>query len=507
MKATRRMCLTVPMMALALFMSVSCTSDDMMENLVEQPTGEERAPKRAVMNLQGGVIPFDAAATRSESEDWTDGAKVYLQFTVGTSRIDGIAVYDADAVSWTVEYYGELAECGETKCEAYYFENTGEADHLGVALNEHSIIYADKAGAYMFEDNTLTVIANLVPMTGRIRFKGEAAETYTFTGIKHYTGYDIRTNSFTETQKEYNGTVPTDGYTPYYYGRFVDETKKTIAFDDNRHNMTYAKTLNENALAVGRSGCLNIPTLNSRSGWTVVSGEDFTVSGVKFRMVKVHKGTFSMGSTVDSNEKPVHSVTFSNSYLIGETEVTQELWLAVMGENPSYFSGDKKPVEKVSWNDCQSFITKLNAKTGRNFRLPTEAEWEFAARGGNLSKKYTYSGSNTIDDVAWYYVNSSENLSSSDANYGTHEVKTKQPNELGIYDMSGNVWEWCQDWYSSSYSSGSQTDPTGPTSGSYRVRRGGGWNVDATYCRVAYRHYSTPTNSYYCSGFRLALSN
>ena len=306
-------------------------------------------------------------------------------------------------------------------------------------------------------------------------------------------------------EKEHTATVPQDGYTPYYYGYFVDETKKTINFDDNRNNMTYAKTLNENALAVGRSGCLDIPTLNNRSGWTVVSGEDFTVSGVKFRMVKVHKGTFSMGSTVSSSEKPVHSVTFSKSFSIGETEVTQELWVAVMGENPSYFSGDKKPVDKVSWENCQKFISKLNAKTGRNFRLPTEAEWEFAARGGNLSKKYEYSGSNTVDDVAWYYENSSKDLASSDPNYGTHEVKTKLPNELGIYDMSGNVCEWCQDWYSSGYSSNSQQDPTGPTSGSHRVLRGGYWGYYASYCRVADRDYSSPSSTSYNYGFRLAL--
>lgn len=504
MKTVKNKFWAVPAVAMALCMSVvSCTSDEVMENPVEQPSEEERVPNRTTMNLQGGLVPFDATTTRATTEEWPDGAKVYLQFTVGTSLIDGMATYDAETASWTVDYYGELTSGKEAKCEAYYFENTGTADHLGVALTEHSVIYADKSAVYMFEDNTLTVIASLTPMTGRIRFKGEAAETYVFTGIKNYTSYNVRTNSFTTEEKEYTATVPLDGYTPYYYGYFVNESKKTISFDDNRNNMTYAKTLGANALAVGRSGCLDIPTLNDRSGWTVVTGEDFTVSGVKFRMVKVHKGTFSMGSTESSSEKPVHSVTFTESYLLGETEVTQELWLAVMGENPSSFTGDKKPVECVSWTMCQDFIKKLNAKTGREFRLPTEAEWEFAARGGNVSKKYTYSGSNTLDDVAWYYENA-YNVGSDDPNYGTHEVKTKAPNELGIYDMSGNVYEWCQDWYGS-YSSGSQTDPTGPTSGSRRVNRGGSWLSSASFCRVADRDGNSPsdTNSYL--GFRLAL--
>ena len=217
------------------------------------------------------------------------------------------------------------------------------------------------------------------------------------------------------------------------------------------------------------------------------TNQTFNVNGVSFTMIAVKGGTFQMGATseqgsdADNDEKPVHNVTLSD-YYIGETEVTQELWQAVMGSNPSKFSGSQRPVESVSWNDCQKFITKLNNLTGKNFRLPTEAEWEYAARGGNKSKGYKYSGSNTIDDVAWYQSNSSSR---------THDVKTKQVNELGIYDMSGNVYEWCQDWYGS-YSSSSQINPTGPTSGSYRVIRGGSWNGSAERCRVSNRSINNP---------------
>ena len=213
-------------------------------------------------------------------------------------------------------------------------------------------------------------------------------------------------------------------------------------------------------------------------------------------MIPVQGGTFQMGSNDgDSDEKPVHSVTLS-SYYIGQTEVTQALWKAVMGSsNPSWCEGDNKPVERVSWNDCQTFITKLNQLTGEHFRLPTEAEWEFAAKGGRKSRGFKYSGSNTIGDVAWYDDNSG---------YETHVVATKSPNELGIYDMSGNVWEWCQDWYGD-YSSSSQTNPTGSFSGSYRVSRGGSWTFDAARCRAARRSGFTPTNSYGALGLRLAL--
>ena len=202
----------------------------------------------------------------------------------------------------------------------------------------------------------------------------------------------------------------------------------------------------------------------------------------------------SNDSEAHSDEKPVHSVTL-NDYYIGETEVTQELWEAVMGSNPSVFKGSKKPVEMVSWNNCQEFIMKLNRLTGRDFRLPTEAEWEYAARGGNKSQGYKYSGSNTIDDVAWYDENS----------LSTHPVGTKAPNELGLYDMSGNVWEWCSDWYGD-YSSSSQTNPTGSSSGSGRVLRGGSWCRDAQCCRVAFRDNNALGLRFDYNGFRLVCS-
>ena len=157
----------------------------------------------------------------------------------------------------------------------------------------------------------------------------------------------------------------------------------------------------------------------------------------------------------------------------------------------------------VSWDDCQEFITKLNELTRKTFRLPTEAEWEYAARGGNRSQGYKYAGSNTVGDVAWYFYNSYA-LGVDSPDYGTHTVATKAPNELGLYDMSGNVWEWCQDWYGS-YSSDAQTNPTGPTSGSYRVNRGGSWYYNARYCRVSNRSDFTPSYALRDLGLRLAL--
>ena len=222
----------------------------------------------------------------------------------------------------------------------------------------------------------------------------------------------------------------------------------------------------------------------------LVKKETFTVNGVSFDMIEVEGGTYKMGddNSTEADEKPAHNETIA-TFQIGKTEVTQELWQAVMGTNPSNFKGEANlPVEKVSWTDCNTFITKLNQATGKNFRLPTEAEWEYAARGGNKSQGYTYSGSNTLDDVAWYKDNSSSK---------THPVAQKQPNELGVYDMSGNVWEWTSDKYSDNYSSARTS--------SNRVNRGGSWNGSATGSRVANRNNNSGSNTNYYLGLRLAL--
>lgn len=230
--------------------------------------------------------------------------------------------------------------------------------------------------------------------------------------------------------------------------------------------------------------------------------KNFNIDGVEFKMVFVEGGTFTMGATPEQgkdtykDEYPMHEVTLSD-YYIGETEVTQALWKAVMGNNPSFFKGNSLPVENVSYNDVKEFITKLNQKTGKTFRLPTEAEWEYAARGGKKSKGYKYSGSDNINDVAWYKDNSDDK---------THPVKTKRPNELGIYDMSGNVLEWCSDWYGS-YSNNAQTNPQGHSSGSYRVIRGGAWSITAGHCRASYRSYVSMSFLYYYIGFRLVMAN
>jgi formylglycine-generating enzyme required for sulfatase activity len=230
-------------------------------------------------------------------------------------------------------------------------------------------------------------------------------------------------------------------------------------------------------------------------------------------MVFVEGGTFTMGAKIyddlrqlyDGNEqfcytadqaKPMHSVTLSDFYM-GTYEVTQKQWKEIMGNNPSKYSDcDNCPVENVSWDEVQEFIRKLNAKTGFKYRLPTEAEWEFAARGGNKSKDYLFAGSNQVSEVAWYWKNSDNK---------PHPVGTKSSNELGLYDMLGNVFELCNDWYSD-YSSYSQTNPKGPDSGEYRVSRGGSFSwTGSVATTLAGRGSTTQGYKNDHSGFRLAM--
>ena len=295
-------------------------------------------------------------------------------------------------------------------------------------------------------------------------------------------------------------------------------------------------------LTAGTEYCYNVTAVNeigesehsaeacATTEFPPIVVETITVNGVSFNMIQVEGGTFTMGSVYNpydgitdyADEEPAHSVTLT-TYSIGETEVTQELWKAVMGSDSPASWGElmnkdvyypQRPAEFMSWDDsdkqsigdCQTFISKLNELTGMNFRLPTEAEWEYAARGGNRSKGYMYSGSNDVGEVAWY----SGNLVDVEGKTKTHDVKTKKANELGIYDMSGNVLEWCNDWYDDDYYGNSPGEnPQGPdqaeTSTKHRVSRGGGWGHEAEYCRVAKRFSLEQEKCGSNYGFRLCL--
>ena len=272
----------------------------------------------------------------------------------------------------------------------------------------------------------------------------------------------------------------------------VEEDAETVLSESSDAHVDAMESGRQEATVLRGGECDAVPTTLSP-----------VIANLITNMVMVEGGTFIMGATSEqgksgfmkgpySDEKPAHQVTLS-SFFIGRYEVTQEEWEAVMGSNPSKHKGAKLPVENVSWDDCQKFIGGLNALTGRDFRLPTEAEWEFAARGGLLSKGYKYAGGDDLETIAWLFGNSDGE---------THEVGAKKPNELGLYDMSGNVREWCQDW-KAKYSPSAQTNPHGPSSGYERVLRGGDITDFARNCRVAYRAGRSPTDRSPYAGLRL----
>jgi formylglycine-generating enzyme required for sulfatase activity len=256
----------------------------------------------------------------------------------------------------------------------------------------------------------------------------------------------------------------------------------------------------------------------------------FTSPTLGAKFVLIPAGTFTMGSPSSesgrNDSEAQHQVTISRPFYMQTTDVTQGQWKRVMGNNPSYFRscGDDCPVEKVSWNDVQEFISKLNNMEGSDkYHLPTEAQWEYAARAGTTTALYNgqinISGDNNapaLDKIAWYGGNSCVDYSGGDdcsgwperqyrcSKCGTHPVGQKQPNAWGLYDMLGNVWQWCQDWWAADYPSDSVTDPVGPSSGTNRVFRGGSWSSNAMYCRTALRNGYTPSDKFSYIGFRLA---
>lgn len=486
-----------------LLIASACNKSDIIDELSDDTVELHTAS----LTMNGGVCAFDSS--RADRNDWENGDCIYLRFTTANGIVTGKAVYDNETGYWTVTYNGNLTEGVETKCETHFFRNSVSESDSNIVFDKNTIVYADREASYIFKDGVVLLNANLFPQTARFRFEGEPGTSFIVSGHCYYSSYNIANNTFGQTVGEETTKIGDNGYSPYIYGFFDEDNPSIIVSKDDG---TFKRSINTTNYAIGKTGYLALPNESSYTGWSCLNDKTIIVNGVSFTMKFVEAGTFTMGATeeqtgADDNEKPAHQVTLTKDFHIGETEVTQALWYAVMGQKPtsdgSAWSstrglGDNYPAYFISWNDCQEFITKLNQLTGLTFRLPTEAEWEYAARGGNKATTQTrYSGSNTIDDVAWHYGNSSSS---------THEVAQKSANALGLYDMSGNVYEWCNDWYNYwYYSSSPQTDPTGPTSGSERVLRGCGWDTIVDHLFLAHRTGSFETDRDKSIGMRLAL--
>ena len=396
--------------SLCLSLFVSCSSqDDILDDISKEENANQKHTCELVLNVSKEGFN-DEAQTRSASS-WENGDKIYLTFSVGTNTSYGDAVYNNG--TWTVSYYGSLTEGETTKCTAVYFENPEFESSSVVKISENTGIYEDCNGSYVYSDGTLSVIANLKPKTGRIRFAGTEGEKIIVYGITHYTSYDCSNGKFTNSIGALNANV-SSGYTPYIYGEFSDAEQPRLNIITSTSG--YTRLLSTSIFKSGESGYMTIPSESAHNGWQ--NSVIFKVNGVEFTMIPV--------------------VYESGNFLLAETETTNELYNAIMNTDRS---NPKLPVVGVDDN-YRTFLSKLNAITELTFAIPDYSEWYYAAKGGNKSQDYIYSGSDIVSNVAWYEGNSNNTL---------HDVKQLQPNELGFYDMSGNASEYTYETNNSSY--------------------------------------------------------
>lgn len=447
------------LMAVVIVLALgSCSSDDLSE--VENQNGKQTVK----MEFVGKVIGFDQqrsdkakVQTRATSSSWNDGDKIYITFFNGSTIIPGEATYSR-ASGWSVSYDGNLATGNNLKCEARYFVNATFSSSSLVSLNANSEIYEDLNATYTYSNGSLTVTATLSPKTGRIRFTGKSGEKIYTTGISVYTTFSPAINKFSTSKAMITSTVASNGSTPYIYGSFTGNNRNLGLVGSD---YAFTRTCTSSMLNVGESGYMAIPSESSHNNWR--NGLYVKASGVEFKMIPVagYSGGF---------------------FLMAETETTEALYASVYGGA----STSQLPIDDVSYPSVSTFIEKLNNETKLNFSLPSAEQWSYAAKGGNKTQGYTYAGSNTPGDVAWYSANCSSKQT----------VKTKAPNELGIYDMSGNVGEFVSTFFSSykyPYIYG----------GSYKSNTS---SITKTSCYNADYSY-TSSNSYYDGvGFRLILT-
>ena len=454
-------------------------------------------------------------ATKADGTDsWPDYAVIFIQLTNGKQTLP-VEAQRYPGGDWTinrlepsgqggwVNSVPDLAGFSGGYCKCYYFEGDSgtngqyfnrEDDGRIKMIDARCAIYHDADAIFSIVDGVLEVKAHLEPMTGRIRLDfAPGGDTYYYPGVYgmlHYTTLDRESFEMDSSTSYFDYYMSNDGEAPYLYGRFADADRRTLTVVDAKwgNPTAYERSFDEDILAPGCSNFAYMPGDNDHNEWYrydgLIDGGQFDVEGLN--MYYVVPGSFMMGG---EDARPIHKVTLTEGFYLCQTEITKDMWYRVMGE-PSDFANASVPVTGKNWDEVQDFIAALNAKTGHSFRLPTEAEWEYAARGGQKSVGYLYSGSNAFADVAVQ-----------DWNWSMQAVRTKSPNELGFYDMSGNASEWVSDWYGP-YPSDAVVDPKGPETGEIHVRRGGNRGQEERYLTVSFRDTDSSVD---LAGFRLAL--
>lgn len=456
---------------------------------------------------------FDSLSTRAVLE-WPDSATLYIKFYGSSSGYTvGKGVYSKSSNEWTLTYTGTIEADKGLSCEVWYFENIDNGKVSLSPFSPFTCVYNDSTAEYLLNNGTMNIDAHLRPESARLKFQGTPGTELKLSGWPRHASFYLTTYSFSDTEATFDLMVCEDGYTQYVYADIADNSVVDLDLEVNSKDV-YSRDFTAGTIQNGKTYSIAVPNDDSKT-WSH-DQRIFTLTSngkaVTFKMNKVEGGTFQMGSaTGESNEQPVHSVTISKDYYMCETEVSQALWYAVMGQSPttdelqwssSYGLGDNYPAYYISFSDCQAFLNELNSKlsaelgSSEAFRFPTEAEWEFAAKGGNKSKEYIYSGGNNLGVVGWYSANSGG---------ATQVVKSKRSNELGLYNMSGNVSEWCYDAFES-YSGSSQRNPKIESTTTHnRVNRGGSWSRNAENCRIEKRDGFTPSYRNNNIGLRICL--
>lgn len=432
---------SLPLVVIAIVTMISCSSN------FDEPTQNETNESHFVkFTFNVSKTGFDDEIGTRSATQWENGDTIYLLFTSGTDLVYGDAVYNNG--EWFVNYNGNLVSNQETTCKAFYYEDIVNSTHSTVYLNENSVMYEDNAGKYTLTDGSLSITATLAPKTGRIRFKGSNHEEIKIYGITHYTSFNRYTGEYTTSKGIIKSKV--DGeYTPYNYGFFTDETEPRVNIWKVSEGFT--RIFPTTIYKAAESGYVTIPTSNAHNGWQ--NNVTFKVNNVEFTMIPVEYA--------------------SGNFLLAQTETTEELYEAIMNDG----SSSLLPKNSLTSSEWKDFLNSLSIDMELNFKIPSYNEWLFAFRGGRNNDSFKYSGSNDIDEVAWYSLNSNNNR---------HNVATKQPNELGFYDMSGNLYEYVTNSYYHSY--------------------GGAYNSQANYCTSSSgRDYGTYSGS--DIGLRIAISN
>ena len=488
---------------------------------VDQPK-DGNATMRVRMDLS--IDRWDTAETKGDTDSWTHQAAVFVQLTNGSDSQVLEATYNGGDGQWSIGGHliwnesgwweqtpMDLTSYSGGHCKCYYFER--DEDGYGqnferkqdgtLGLWPTTAIYFDDDAIFSIVDGELGIKAHLEPLTGRIRFANPGVDEYGGSstwysagvdGMGHYTSLDLTTFEIHSSTAHFSLSINNgEDWTPYGYGFFPDPNRRTLTVSDDKYGYPscYERTFAEDILAPGCSNWSYLPISSSHNEWYRYSGDIYGgslgINDEDFRMLYVVPGTFEMGG---EDAQPVHKVTLTKGYYLSQAEITKNMWYQVMG-SPNDYANKSVPVTGKSWDEVLDFIATLNSKTGYRFRLPTEAEWEFAARGGTRSNGYLYSGSDRYSDVAVH-----------DWNWSVQAVKTRDANELGFHDMSGNVSEWVSDWYAV-YPTDPVVDPTGPETGEVHLRRGGNRGQDTRFLTVTYR--DAEETDWSMAGFRLAM--